>query len=131
MKVLIASDDPRARAWVRMAIGEDWEVLEAEDGLEARALVRSEEPALLISDQTMERYGGLGLTREAKLEAAPPAAIVILERGQDVWLAKWANADRWFVRPVDPFALQDAARELTGFRRLPIREGTATEGGAS
>jgi DNA-binding response OmpR family regulator len=36
--------------------------------------------------------------------------IVILERAQDQWLAKWSGADRWLVRPVDPFELAEAVR---------------------
>ena len=113
MKVLVASQDPRTRSWVRFALGPDWDVVEASDGLEAKYLAERERPDLLISDETMEHYGAFGMVREAKLLPEPPAAIIVLERAQDSWLAKWANADAWFVRPVDPFALAETARELT------------------
>lgn len=113
MKALVASEDPRSRSWVRFALGSDWEIIEASDGLEAKYLVEQEPPDLLIVDETMEHYGAFGMVREAKLLPHPPAAIIFLERAQDAWLAKWANADAWFVRPVDPFALASTARELT------------------
>ena len=113
MKALIASQDSRTLSWVRSALGPDWEVVVASDGLEARCLTEQEGPDLLISDETMEHYGAFGLVREVKLLRRPPAAIILLERAQDAWLAKWSNADAWLVRPVDPFALAEIARELT------------------
>ena len=38
--------------------------------------------------------------------------VILLERRQDEWLAKWSGADAWFVRPVDPFELADRVLEL-------------------
>ncbi len=128
MKVLIASEDPRGRAWVQMALGPDWEIVEAADGLEARSLAASEHPDVIISDETMVRYGGFGLTREVKTLPDAPAAIVILERAQDTWLAKWSTADRWFVRPVDPFDLGAAAQQLA---RARATANASTRGGTS
>jgi DNA-binding response OmpR family regulator len=34
--------------------------------------------------------------------------VILLDRKQDEWLARWSGADAWFVKPVDPFALADA-----------------------
>jgi DNA-binding response OmpR family regulator len=42
----------------------------------------------------------------------PPAVIVLLERPQDTWLAKWSGADRWLQQPIDPFELVRTAREV-------------------
>lgn len=113
-KVLIASEDPRSRAWVRMALGPGWSAAEASTGLEARRMVEREAPDLVITDETMESYGAFGLARDVKTTASPPAIIVLLERAQDDWLARWSGADRWLVRPIDPFELAAVARELTG-----------------
>jgi DNA-binding response OmpR family regulator len=123
-KVLIASEDPRARQWVRMALGPGWAVAEASTGVEARRTVEKESPDLLVTDETMERYGAFGLARDVKIVASPPAIIVLLERAQDDWLARWSGADRWLVRPIDPFELADVARELTGAAVQPAKEGT-------
>src|SRR5919199_3511794 len=97
-KVLIASEDARARMWVRQALGPGWGVAEAEDGLVARRIVAREAPDLVITDETMERYGAFGLARDLKMGAKPPAIVVLLERAQDDWLARWSGADRWLLR---------------------------------
>ena len=33
--------------------------------------------------------------------------VVLLERAQDEWLARWSGADAWFTKPVNPFELAD------------------------
>jgi hypothetical protein len=38
--------------------------------------------------------------------------IVVLERPQDEWLARWSGADALVNRPIDPFALAKVARRL-------------------
>jgi len=43
--------------------------------------------------------------------------VILLERKQDAWLARWSGADAWFVEPVDPFALADRLVELMSERR--------------
>jgi hypothetical protein len=40
--------------------------------------------------------------------------VILLERRQDAWLARWSGADAWFVRPIDPFALVERVLELIG-----------------
>ena len=72
-------------------------------------------PDVVIADETTASFGAFGLSRELKMMSDPPRVIVILERSQDIWLAKWSGADRWFVRPVDPFELAETvnAREAT------------------
>lgn len=112
MKVLVVSEDARARGWVRTALGSDWEFVEAANGLDAARRAASEPPQLVIADETTEPFGAFGLARELTMGPQAPRIIVLLEREQDTWLAKWSGADRWFVRPVDPFALAEAARSL-------------------
>jgi DNA-binding response OmpR family regulator len=114
MKVLIASEDPRARAWIVGAIGPGWQVAEAATGVEARRIAEREPPDLIIADETMERYGAFGLSRDVKALPEAPAILILLERAQDDWLAKWSGADRWLVRPIDPFELADVAHALAG-----------------
>jgi DNA-binding response OmpR family regulator len=126
MKVIVASVDPRIRAWVGKVLGPPWELIDATDGLDARRRAQTDAPDLLIADETMETYGAFGLARDVKQLSKPPAVIVLLERAQDTWLAKWSGADRWFVRPVNPFALAGAARELSGEPAVRVvKEGTA------
>lgn len=125
VKVLIVSEHEPGRRWVRSALGPAWEPLEAANGLEARAIAEREAVDLVVTDETTEPYGAFGLARELKMTARPPAVIVLLERREDAWLARWSGADRWFVRPVDSFALARAAQELAR-ERAPAGTGGAS-----
>lgn len=116
MRVLIVSEEPERRRWARSALGPDWEPLDAADGLEARDLAEDSPVDLVVADETAGPFGAFGLARELKMGAHPPAVIVLLERAQDTWLARWSGADRWLVRPVSPFALARAAAELAAER---------------
>jgi DNA-binding response OmpR family regulator len=116
MKLLIVSENPARRSWVSMSLGPDWSMSEALHGLHAVRMVEDEDFDLVICDETTEPFGAFGLSRELKVLIDPPAVIVLLERAQDVWLARWSGADRWFVAPYDPFALAEASVELVKAR---------------
>jgi DNA-binding response OmpR family regulator len=110
MKVLVVSEDPREIDFVRASVGSDVGYSVAMNGLEAIRTAAEQEPDVVIADETTEPYGAFGLSRELKTLPRPPRIVVILERAQDTWLAKWSGADVWFVRPVDPFLLAEAVR---------------------
>ena len=112
VNVLLVSRSERARAWMRRAQAQDWTFDEASNGLEAVRRARDEEHDLVIADETTEPFGAFGLARELKILPDPPAVIVLLERAQDVWLAKWSGADAWLLQPIDPFELSRVAHEL-------------------
>jgi DNA-binding response OmpR family regulator len=112
MKLLTVSEDPARHRWVAGALGSAWLVSEAFNGLEARRLARESEYTLVVTDETTEPFGGFGLARELKMLERPPAVIVLLERAQDTWLARWSGADRWLLWPADPFVLAETAEEL-------------------
>jgi DNA-binding response OmpR family regulator len=112
MKLLTVSEDPKRHRFVAGALGSAWRVSEATNGVEAKRLAAEDAFTLVVADETTVPFGGFGLARELKMLADPPAVIVILERKQDSWLARWSGADRWMLWPVDPFALAEAADEL-------------------
>jgi len=112
MDILIVSRSERARAWIRRALEPSYQIDEASNGLEALKRARDEGYDLVIADETTEPFGAFGLARELKILPYPPAVIVLLERPQDVWLAKWSGADRWLTQPIDPFELNRTGREL-------------------
>jgi DNA-binding response OmpR family regulator len=94
------------------------EVEQAKDGLAGMRMAWRDLPEVVIADQISSRAGGFALARD--LTGAEPRfpgrVVVLLDRSQDEWLARWSGADAWFVKPVDPFALADTvarfAREL-------------------
>ncbi len=112
MKILLVSEDPRTREFVRASVGSDATYLDATNGREALRIASSEPVDVVIADETTEAFGAFGLSRELKMSVDPPRVIVVLERAQDDWLARWSGADRLFVRPVDPFELAHAVRSL-------------------
>lgn len=112
MNALIVSRLPQRVAWARSALGLAYAVEEADNGLAALVRARAGGIDVVIADETTEPYGAFGLSRELKLLADAPAVIVLLDRAQDAWLARWSGADRWLLQPADPFELAAAAREV-------------------
>lgn len=113
MKVLTVSEDPAQHRFITGALGPAYDFVEATNGRAALALAEAQDFDLVITDETAEPFGAFGLSRELKMMIDSPAVIVLLERAGDQWLARWSGADRWMVRPVDSFALADAAKALT------------------
>jgi DNA-binding NarL/FixJ family response regulator len=122
MKVLLVSADPSVRQTMALAArsarrtggGEGLEVLEAADGLRGIQLAWRHRPGVVIADEIASRAGAFALTKDLK-GADPPfpgGIVILLERESDAWLADWAKADAWFVKPVDPFALAETVRGL-------------------
>jgi DNA-binding response OmpR family regulator len=121
VKVLLVSPDQRSRELMRLAVagierrlGERLEFLEARDG---RAGVREawrEMPDAIVADEVASPMGAFAMARDLRGAEQPYAGaiVILLDRRQDVWLAKWSGADAWFVKPVDPFALADRLLEL-------------------
>jgi DNA-binding response OmpR family regulator len=122
VKVLLVSADPKVRELmelsvrsVRRATGDrQLEFLEANDGLQGIRMAWRHKPDVVVADEITSRAGAFALAKDLKGAAPPhPARIVILlDRPQDEWLARWSGADAWFVKPVNPFELADT---LNGF----------------
>jgi CheY-like chemotaxis protein len=119
IQILLVADDPGFRDRLRLALerlelsGEEVSFLEAVDGNDALVVAEARRPDLVVADVSVTPYGGFGLTRDLKAnpETACPV-ILILDRFQDEWLARWSGADALVNRPVDPFALAQVASQL-------------------
>ncbi|HEX9694906.1 MAG TPA: hypothetical protein VGB64_01170 [Actinomycetota bacterium] len=112
MRVLTVSEMPSQHRFVAGALGPVYEFARAMNGRDALAMAEASDFDLVIADETTVPFGAFGLSRELKMMIDPPAVIVLLERPDDRWLARWSGADRWLVRPIDSFALADAAKAL-------------------
>jgi CheY-like chemotaxis protein len=121
IKVLLVASDQRVRERLRLALErlesgdpvDEVHFLETDDGNDAVALVEARHPDLVVVEVGVTPYGAFGIARDVK--ASPETAcpvIVVLERPQDEWLARWAGADALVNRPVEPFALAQVARRL-------------------
>jgi len=121
VKVLLVSPEAESRELMRLAVasierrvGGELEFVEAADGEQGLRIAFRERPDAVVADEFASRMGAFALAKDLRGAADPyPGAIVIvLERRQDTWLAKWSGADAWFVKPVDPFELADRMLEL-------------------
>jgi DNA-binding response OmpR family regulator len=119
--VLLVSPDPASRELTALAvrsiqrrIGSQLRFRAAKNGdLGIRAALR-DRPQIVIADEIASRAGAFALAKALRDDPVPFTGVIIilLERKQDAWLARWSGADAWFVRPVDPFELADRVLEL-------------------
>ncbi len=126
IKVLLVASEQRVRERLRLALerlesgdpADEVQFVEASDGNDAMVLAEAQRPDLTVVEVGATPYGAFGVTRD--LKASPETAcpvIVVLERPQDDWLARWSGADALVNRPVDPFALAQVAGRLVEERR--------------
>jgi len=125
MKVLLVSPDPKLREMMRIAVGSiaragegEPEFLEATDGERGIKAAWRDRPEIVVADEIASRAGAFALAKDLRgaEEPFPGAIIILLDRSQDTWLARWSGADAWFVKPVDPFELAGRAMELIAER---------------
>lgn len=70
VKVLVADDSTTVRRLVSARLEADgYEVVEAEDGLQALELARTERPSLLLLDKVMPKLDGFEVVRRLKADA--------------------------------------------------------------
>lgn len=115
------SPDPGSRDLMRLVVrsveratSEPLRFLEARDGDEGAKIAIRERPDAIVADEIASRAGAFALARSLRGDVDPYRGVILilLERRQDEWLARWSGADAWFVRPVDPFDLADRLVEL-------------------
>jgi DNA-binding response OmpR family regulator len=121
--VLLVSPDPASRDLIRLAVasierrvGVPLAFEESPNGdAGARRALRSR-PDVVIADEIASRAGAFALAKTLRGDPDPfrGAIVILLERRQDAWLARWSGADAWFVKPVDPFELADRLFDLVG-----------------
>ncbi len=131
MDVLLVSPDPASRDLMRLTVGSLERRLgtplgfaEARDGDEGARRALRERPDVVVADEIASRAGAFSLARTVRGDPDPfrGAIVILLERRQDAWLARWSGADAWFVKPVDPFELADRVSELIGSRTVREKE---------
>jgi DNA-binding response OmpR family regulator len=124
MKVLLVSVDANLRETMALTVrsvqrmlgepSETFEPLEARDGVRGIAMAWRHMPEVVIADEISSRAGAFALAKDLK-GADPPfpgAVVILLDRAQDAWLARWSGADAWFVKPVNPFEMSDRIVEI-------------------
>src|SRR5213594_757731 len=119
MKVLVVDDEPDVRALVATALGYGSgpvEVIEAGDGDEALAVIRTKAPDIVVLDLAMPSRDGFSVLGELRRESMLPV-IVLTARGleHDKIRGLELGADDYMTKPFSPREL--LARIETVLRR--------------
>lgn len=119
--ILVYSDDQSVRAAVRSALGSKLpgerlrhKVVDFATADALRLYIREKRKIdLFILDGEAVPEGGLGLAHALKDELIDcPPIMVIIQRPQDSWLARWSGAEAIISHPIDPFSLGQKVAEL-------------------
>ena len=116
-KVLIVDDHSDVRRLLKLTLGRDYDVLEAEDGQTALNIVRAAHPDLVVLDVMMPgRYDGLAVLDaiRASPETAGIRVVMVTARGQssDYQDGIARGADAYFIKPFSPLKLSNLIQEL-------------------
>ncbi len=116
-KILIVDDHSDIRQLIRITLGKSFELLEAEEGMAALAIIRSQRPRVVVLDvmmpgemdgfQVLEAVRGDPALKEVRV-------IMVTARGQarDYELGMARGADGYFIKPFSPLQLTGAIKEL-------------------
>jgi CheY-like chemotaxis protein len=116
--ILVAADAQWVRDQVRSAfVGPGQEVVEVTRGQDVRETFAEIEPDLVVLDLQIGNMGGVAVAIDLRLEESggrlPHARILLLlDRRDDVFIARRADVDLTLVKPVDAGVLRRAAAPL-------------------
>ena len=113
MKVIVADDSKVMRRIVIRTLrqaGYEWDVVEAENGLEALQLVQSQHPDLVLSDWNMPEMTGIDLLRSLRASGwNTPVGFVTSEGSQQMRdMADEAGALFLIAKPFTAESFKDA-----------------------
>lgn len=88
-------------------------------GSQVLEAVEQNPPELVILDLQTGNQGGMAtciqLRQEQDMERIPDMPILmLLDRDDDVFLARRAASDGWLIKPIEPFRLRRAVKTLLG-----------------
>ena len=116
--ILVAAEAKWVRDQVRSAfVSPGQEVVEVTRGQDVRAQVAKLEPDLVVLDLQIGNMGGVAVAIDLRLEESggrlPHVRILLLlDRRDDVFIARRADVDLTLVKPVDAGVLRRAAAPL-------------------
>lgn len=124
-RVLVADDDALLRRSVKLQLNRDgYEVLEADNGLQAWEMLQRESIRLLITDWNMPGLEGPDLARQVRSTDLPYYTYIILltanSNKKEVVSGLKAGADDYLTKPFDPDELR--ARVGIGLRVLELED---------
>lgn len=114
-RILLVDDHSDIRRLIRITIGKDFDVLEAEDGLSGLEIARHQKPDLVVLDVMMPGdLDGLDVLDAIKAdpELVQTRVIMVTARGQtrDFDEGMKRGADAYFIKPFSPLQLVAAIK---------------------
>lgn len=89
---------------------------------------------VMIADGDTHPAGGFHLVRELRARQTDgrdvPPMLLLIARPQDDYLAKWAQAEAWILKPIDPFDLAAVVEALADGEPVPALPGVSVLGHA-
>jgi two-component system KDP operon response regulator KdpE len=122
--ILVVDDEPQIRRVMRATLtSQGYTIVEARDGQEALAKLRTEHPDLVLLDVNMPVMDGLEACREIRSGSAIPVIMLTVRSAEkDKVRALDAGADDYIVKP---FGIQELlARIRAALRRVSNQEGS-------
>jgi two-component system, OmpR family, alkaline phosphatase synthesis response regulator PhoP len=121
-KILIVDDEAHIRALLEQTLeeleDEGVELLSADNGEDALALVAAEKPDLVFLDVMMPKMNGYDVCQAVRsdLDLRDVTIVLLTAKGQDVDRLHGLDvgADEYRTKPFDPDELLDLARERIG-----------------
>jgi signal transduction histidine kinase/CheY-like chemotaxis protein len=119
LRVLVVDDEPDARQLIRLVLAKcEAEVAIASSASEARALIESFQPHVILSDVGMPGEDGYDLIRDVRVNHSakelPAAALTAFARVEDRKRALLAGFQTHVSKPVDPEELTAVIASLAG-----------------
>lgn len=119
-KLLIVDDEPHIRMLIEQTLedleDEGVELLFAENGEQALAIIKEEKPNLVFLDVMMPKMNGMEVCQKVKKELKLTDVYIILltAKGQEVDRQKGLDmgADRYMTKPFDPDEMLSVAEEI-------------------
>jgi two-component system response regulator AlgR len=128
MRIVIVDDEPLARERLRRLLAEfpGYEVAgEAGDGEQALALIREQQPDLVLLDIRMPGMDGLQVARQLAEEKTPPAVIFTTAFQEHALSAFDASATAYLLKPIKKEKLREALQRARRPSRAMLRVETA------
>jgi two-component system, OmpR family, alkaline phosphatase synthesis response regulator PhoP len=119
-KILIVDDEAFIRLLLEQTLedleGDDIEMLSADNGADALALVQSHQPDLVFLDVMIPRMSGFDVCRAIKhdLQMENVYVVILTAKGQEMdrQLSQDVGADLYMTKPFDPDELLELARKV-------------------
>ena len=117
-KILIADDEAEIRSLLRLYLENvQYQVIEAEDGVQALELLKKEQPALCVLDIMMPKLDGYRVLQKLREESNIPVIILSAkDADSEKILGLNLGADDYLAKPFNP--LEAVARVKSNLRRF-------------